>query len=258
MPSEITPASLPLSTREGEAAQAQFSTSDYGSVGDQRPYQIVFPSYPAPKFLSRYAYLNDALRECGTLCQLKGQPFRLIKWGARVPCYPCRGRKSSNELPGFKIRSPGALEGFPNCTPIADFSPHGSTLVYGPDGQPKLVGGPNFVITRTPNPAAEFVNYKAQIPKRYLEAVKSAQYLADATGKNTYLCSSLGADCGKDKKLVPIVYVQPGGLVKRYRSDLALKNGVPDSEVAATTVTEAEFRELLRESEGRTRLGQGA
>jgi hypothetical protein len=258
MPSELTKASLPLSTREGEAYESQFSTSDYGSVGDQRPYQIVQPSYPAPRFLSRHAYLANGLRECSTLCQTTGQPFRLVKWGARVPCYPCKSGKRSNELPGFKIHSPGALAGYPEATPIADFNPRGSTIVYGPDGQPKLVGAPNFVISRTPNPPNMFVDYKTPIGKRYLEAVKSAQYISNATGKNTYLCSSLGADCGRNKKLVPIVYVQPGGLVKRYRSDLVLPNSIPGSQVAATPVTEAEFRELLRESEGRTRLGQGA
>lgn len=131
------PSSPNLGTREGEAYEAQFSTSDYGRVGDQRPYQIVFPSYPAPKFLSRYQYLADALRECDTLCQLKGQPFRLMKWGGPYPCYPCRASKVGKPLPSMRIHSPGALEGFPEATPVADFKPTGTRIVYGPDGSPK-------------------------------------------------------------------------------------------------------------------------
>ncbi len=259
MPSTLSQEPLRLSTREGEAYESQFSTSDYGRVGDQRPYQIVYPSYPAPKFLSRYAYLKDALRECGTLCQLTGKPFRLVKWGARVPCYPCRAKKTLNSLPSLRIHSPGAIEGFPNATPVADFRPQTSTIVYGPDGQPKLVGAPNFVVTRTPNPWAEF-SFPEPLQQRYAEAVRTAQYIANTTGRNAYLCSSLGGDCNtrNPKKWVPVVYVDPGGLIRRYHSDLTLPNSIPGSAVATNPVTENEFRELLRESAGASRLGQGA
>jgi hypothetical protein len=255
MPSTLTKASLPLSTREGEAAQAQFSVDDYGRVGDQRPYQIVYPSYTAPKFLSRFAYLKDALRECGTLCQTTGQPFRLVKWGSRVPCYPCRARKSVNRLPSLRIHSAGALDGHPSAMPIADFHPGGRNVVYNAQGQAVAVGAPNYVVTRTPNPNAEFYNPRP-LSQRYAEAVNSAVYLANATGRNTYLCSSMGGDCNNAsmKKLTPIVYVEPGGLVRRYHKDLSIPNSRPGSITGTGVVTEAEFRELLRESEGRSTL----
>ena len=259
MPSTLSPSALPLGTREGEARQAQFSTSDYGRVGDQRPYQIVYPSYPAPQFLSQFAYLSDALRECGTLCQLTGKPFRLIKWGSRVPCYPCRGKKSLNALPSFRIHSPGALEGFPDAAPIADFKPQGSTLIYGPDGQAKIVGAPNFIVTRTPNRWGMF-SFPGPLPQRYLEAVQTAQYLAKDTGRNTFLCSSFGGACGNrsTKQWLPVVYVDPGGIVRRYPNELVLPNSPEGSITATTAVTENEFRELLRESAGASRLGHGA
>lgn len=246
---------LNLSTREGEAYESQFSTRDYGRVGDQRPYQIVFPSYPAPKFLSRYAYLTDALRECGTLCQLTGKPFRLVKWGARVPCYPCRARKTTNSLPSMRLHSPGALEGFPDAVPVADFRPSTGTLVYGPDGQPKLVGAPNFIVSSSPFPRSELVKFNP-LPQRYKEAVQSAQYLAETTGKNTFLCSSMSGDCNtrNPKQWVPVVYVQPGGLVRRYPADLSLPNSPTGSITATTTVSESEFRELVRESAGASKL----
>jgi hypothetical protein len=254
-----------LATREGESYDAQFSTSDYGAVGDQRPYQIVMPNYPAPRFLARFAQLDAALRECGTLCQLTGQPYRLIKWGSRLPCYPCRGKKRTNMLPGIRvIQSPGAIAGFPNALPIADFSPRGSTIVYGPDGQPKLVGAPNFRVSRTPNPPENFVDWSTPLPQRYVEAVNTAQYLARATGKSAYICSSFGADCQRPDaagmKWKPVVYVQPGGLVQRYRADLppGRATSAKGSTSMTTTVTENEFRELLRESAGGSLLGQGA
>jgi hypothetical protein len=254
-----------LATREGESYDAQFSTNDYGAVGDQRPYQIVQPSYPAPRWLSRFTQLDAALRECGTLCQLTGQPFRLVKWGSRLPCYPCRAKKRTNMLPGLRaIQSPGAIAGFPSAQPIADFTPHGSTIVYGPDGQPKLVGAPNFRVSRTPTPPENFVDWSTPLPQRYVEAVKTAQYLASATGKSSYICSSFGAHCDRPgaagMKWTPVVYVQPGGLVRRYHSDLPTgrATSTKGSTSLVNDVTPDEFRELLRESAGATLLGQGA
>jgi hypothetical protein len=265
MASEFTDLPAFLATREGEAYNAQYSTNDYGNVGDQRPYQVVFPGYPAPKWLSRFAYLKDALRECGTLCQLTGQPFRLVKWGSRLPCYPCRGRKRTNELPGLKIISPGALRGFPHAQPVADFHPTTGTIVYDKRGQPKIVGQPNFMVSRTPTPPENYVNFDTPMPVRYQEAVHTAQYLANATGKNSYICSSMGASCkvkgrpGTNMKWKPLVYVSPGGLVARYPHDLRLRgaSSVKGSTTAINPVTTDEFRGLLRESAGASRLGQG-
>lgn len=253
---------LNLSTAAGESAQAQFSTRDYGFVGDQRPYQIVMPTYAAPKFLSRFQYLDEALRECSTLCQLKGKPFRLVKWGSKVPCYPCKARKRVDRLPSMRLHTTGALEGYPEATPIADFTPNGTQApvarVYGPDGQPKVVGGRNFIVTSSPYPQSELVR-NGPLPQRYLEAVKTAQYLASTTGKNTFLCSSTGGDCNtrNPKAWVPVVYVQPGGLVRRYHTDLVLPNSPYGSQVATTNVTEDEFKELLRQSAGGSRMAWG-
>lgn len=250
-----------LATREGEAAQAQFSTNDYGRVGDQRPYQIVDPAYPAPKWLARFVNLKDALRECGTLCQLKGRPFRLMKWGGRRPCLPCKSHQHPR-LSGFRIRSPGALAGYPGAKPVADVHPNGTSIVYDANGQPQLVGTPNFIVTRTPDAPSNFVR-DTPLPVRYQEAVYTAQRLAGATGHNAFICSSMGASCkkpGKASKWTPMVYVSPGGLVKRYRHDLRLPgaHSVHGSTVATTAVTPDEFRELIRQSGGRSRLGQGA
>jgi hypothetical protein len=261
MASEYTDLPKFMATREGEAYTSQFSTNDYGEVGDQRPYQVVMPGYPAPRFLSRFQELSRALNECGTLCQLTGKPFRLVKWGSRLPCYPCRAKKSSNKLPNIRMVSPGALHGYPSAQPIADFHPTGGTIVYT-NGQPKLIGAPNFKITRNPNQPDSFVHWDTPLPQRYVEAVKTAQYIANSTGENAYLCSSMGASCkSRDaKKWVPVVYASPGGLVRRYAQGLPLPKGVksaPGSTNIVNPVTEDEFRELVRESAGRTRLGQG-
>jgi hypothetical protein len=252
-----------MATREGEAYSSTFSPEDYGRVGDQRPYQIVYPSYPAPKFLQSFVRLDEALRECGTLCQLTGKPFRLVKWGARLPCYPCRSHKRLSRLPSLRINTPGALEGFPDAQPVADFSPSTGTVVYGADGQPRLVGQPNFHVTRKHCPEGfhkNFVNFDTPLPVRYREAVQTAQYIANDAGTNAYICSSMGADCKNGPtRWLPVVYAQPGGLVKRYPTPMKLgaAQSAPGSQNIVAPVTEADFRELLRESYGRTRLGQG-
>jgi hypothetical protein len=247
-----------LSTREGEAYDSQFSTRDYGRVGDQRPFQIVFPAYPAPKFLSRFVYLRDALRECGTLCQLTGKPFRLVKWGSRVPCYPCGPKKRTNSLPSVRIHSPGALAGHPDATPIADFKTN-STFVYGSDGQPKRVEDPRFIISSAPFPNSMLANDRP-LPQRYMEAVRGAQLIASNTGRNMFLCSSMGGHCDTRnmKDWLPVVYVQPGGLVRRFPTELVLPRSPEGSITAITDVSEGEFRELLRESAGASRLAWGA
>lgn len=254
-----------LATREGEAHQANFSTNDYGRSGDQRPYQIVQPAYPAPQWLARFVNLKDALRTCDTLCQLKGKPFRLMKWGGPKKCFPCARNQKRFKVSGLRVVSPGALKGYPGAQPVAEFNPSGGNIVYGEDGAPQLVGQPNFVVTRTPNPPSEFMR-KTPMSMRYQEAVYTAQRLAGATGHNAYICSSMGANCkvkgkkGTNTKWTPMVYVSPGGLVKRYPHDLRLPGAtsVHGSQVATTSVTPDEFRELVRQSEGRTRLAYGA
>lgn len=265
MASERSYSDIPafLGTREGEAYESNFSTADYGREGSQRPYQVVFPSYPAPKFLGQFAYLDDAMRECSTLCRLYGKPFRLVKWGSPLPCYPCRKPKHFNKLPAVKkIVSPGALEGFPEAKPICDIYPTGSCIVYGDDGRPHRVGSRAFRVVHAPSNSRNFVDFSTTLPQRYVEAVKTAQYLAKTTGKNAYLCSSTGASCkGRDpSKWVPMIYVSPGGLVRRYPRELEIPLGVHSAQGSTTVinpVTPETFRELVRQSMGRTRLGQG-
>lgn len=248
------------SSAQSEAAQAQFSTSDYGAVGDQRPYQIVYPAYGAPKFLSTFVYYRDALRECDTLCRLTGRPFRLVRWGSPVPCMPCRGKINDNRLPGLKaIYSAGALKGFPEAQPVADVGPEGLRIVYGADGSPRLVGKPNFFVARSPVSRQKLIGNRKETAD-YFTAVRSAVEMTRREGRPTFVCSSFGASCGgPNQRAVPVVYVQPGGLVNRYSEDgLGYFAGSAGDEIQVTPVSPTWFRELVDESRGATRLGQGA
>jgi len=243
-----------LKSAEAEAAQSNFSVSDYGREGDNRPYQVLRPAYPAPEFLQRFNRLEDALQECKTLCHLEGKPFRVVRWertgsGARkpVPCHPCASRARFSRFP--RLRDSGCLDGFDSAVPIAEIHPDGRRIVYECDGSPKIVGQSDYVVSRIPFPEEHQFE---TLPQRYLEAVKSAQVLARRRGTRAYICSSFGQPCTRrNKKLwVPVVYVQPGGLRERYDTTLT-------GTVTVTPVSPAYFRELLAESRGATFLGQG-
>lgn len=243
-----------MPSAEAEAAQADFSIEDYGREGDNRPYQVLRPAYPAPEFLQRFSTLEQALRECETLCRLEGRPFRVVRWGrigsgsrGGVPCAPCARQKPVNRFP--RLQTSGCLNGFEDAVPIAEIHPDGRRIVYDCDGSPKIVGRSDYVVAHTPFPR----EYELQtLPQRYLTAVKSAQLLARRRGRRAYVCSSFGAPCTKrNKKLwVPVVYVQPGGLRERYDS---LGTGT----VMVNPVSPAYFKELLAESRGASFLGQG-
>lgn len=240
-------------TAESDAENAQASIEDYGKA-DDGPYQVVNPAYPAPQWLGRFIALGPALRECDTLCTLKGRPFRVVRWGREgsgnrggIPCATCA---SHARIPRWPRRlGAGFLRGFPRAMPVAEARPGGQWVVYDSSGNPKLVGEPSYVVSHTPFPRF----YEPEVyPQRYLEAVKTAQVFANQTGKRAYLCSSFGADCeGKRKTWIPVVYVDPGGLDHRY-------SNVRENEVLVTPVSSEHFQELVERSRGGTYLGQGA
>lgn len=242
---------------EAAAADSMFSIDDYGKNQDG-PYQIVQPSYPAPRFLERYVSLGKALRECQTLCALEGRPYRVVRWGREgagarggVPCAPC-ARKTRARISRFPRRGrgcAGCLDGFPGAQPIAEFQPGGRRIVYDGCGVPHIVGKPNYIVSHTPFPRV----YRREVyAQRYLQAVGTAHLLAAQTGRRVYLCSGFNADCTTDGgRLVPVVYVEPGGLTKADPN-------IPTGQVGVTPVSPAYFRELVAQSRGATYLPQEA
>jgi hypothetical protein len=249
-----------LTVQQREAQNEAFSINDYGSVGDQRPYQIVRPAYPAPQFMNKFMYLNQALRECQTLCEDQGRPFRLVKWGKRIPCSGCNRARTApgGKLPSFTVRalnglsglgcgcaskSGPALQGFPDAQVVADVKPSGQTIIYGPGGAPQLVGAPNYVITT--DPMGVEIDPKKQLPKRYLEAVQSAQILAERVGKRVYICSAMG--CKGMKGAIPVVYVNPGGIARANPLERGNANVI-------NKVSPEHFQQLIAESRGASYL----
>lgn len=248
---------------QGQAAYETASVQDYGCDGDQRPYQIVSPAYPAPQFLRSFTYLTEALRECQTLCQSTGQPFRLVKWGSRIPCRPCRRRKiGDNRLPSLRFRgshveSRGALAGYPEALPIMDATAKGS-VVFGPNGEEVSIGSPDFRIW-VPDVSPNVLVNPQPLPADYMEAIRGGEYLASRTGRRAFICSSFGADCkGRDpRKWVPVVYVQPGGLARRYPDDLdptGWGSSVAGSTAISQVITPEMFQQLLALSDGGSNL----
>jgi hypothetical protein len=251
-----------LFTAEAAAAQAMPSIDDYGK-DNSGPYQIVQPAYPAPVWLNQFVSLIPALRECSTLCTLQGKPFRVMSWNREgagraggVPCGPCGNRARIPRWPRRVLlngsKGPGCLDGFEAALPVAEVRPGGQWIVYDCRGNETLVGSPNYVVSHTPFPRL----YEKEVyPQRYLEAVKTAEYLASTSGRRTFVCSSFGAKCNGGRG-TPVVYVDPGGYRQRY--DDVPANGVPSNALTVRTVSPGYFKELVMESAGGTYLGQGA
>jgi len=243
-----------------DAQQGQFTVYDYERSGDTRPYQVVMPAYGAPKFLKTFMNLKDGLRECSTLCRLHGRPFRLMKWGSKYPCLPCGFRPKTNQLPSFHITSRGALQGYPEAVPVAEVHPTKGVSVFGPQGGEMRVGAPSYTASTVPFPPGTPTPMNP-INQNYLQAVQTAQYLAGRTGRRSYVCAGFGSECKVTKDFIPVVYVDPGAVVRRYPEGLPMGDdavSTPGSTSITTPVSPEVFQELLRQSQGATRLGQGA
>ncbi len=243
-----THARVPLNSARAESAQAQFSVSDYGYVGDQQPYQIIQPSYPAPRWMGRYMDMKQALRECRTLCRLEGRPFRLVKWGKPVqsPCKTC-SPKPENKLPNVRIQGVvRGLDGAPLVAiPVADISAKGQVKIYGADGKAKPAAKKQWIVNQHPR----FRGLHKVTTRSYYEAVRAAEYLASHTGRRAYVCNT--ARCKVNPKLyVPVTYAQPGGLNP-------MNPNIPTGTTTVSPVTPQHFQELVEESRGGTFYGQG-
>lgn len=255
------------------AAQAGFSVDDYGKENGG-PYQVVMPAYGAPQWLSRFAALGPALRECGTLCKLRGLPFRAVRWGregsgmrggipcaacarttpnpARFPrplegCQSCRGgrggrgcRACAAGVGCASCRGAGYIPGYPDAHPIAEFRPNGQRLVFNNQGIAQLVGRPNYAVSHNPFPRL----YRPEkYSQNYLDAVSTAQAYAAGSGKRAFVCT--GPLASNNSKIgVPVGYVDPD-----------VGNRIP---ATVTPVSQQYFQELVAESLGRSYLGQGA
>jgi hypothetical protein len=210
--------------------QEQIPVTNDDYAGD-RPYQIIQPAYPAPKFLQSFSDLKSALRECKTLCRLEGKPFRVVRWGRSgsgaaggISCGPCRGARPTSRFPSEGLS--GCLHGYPDATPIAEIQPDGQRIVFDAQGRPQVVGKPNYVVSANPFPRM----YSPRAPTQtYLNAIRTAEYLA-GSGQKAYIATKEG---------VPVGYVAPGN-------------------AAVQSISKQHFRELLAQSKGASFLGKGA
>jgi hypothetical protein len=241
---------------EAEASHnSDFSIDDYGGSEEgggpaRGPFQIVEPTYPAPKFLKLYRYLDQALRECQTLCTLRGRPYRVVRWGREgsgarggIPCKTCGPTAGGARF----TRIPCAGCAAETAKPLAEMRPNGQKLVFDNAGRAHLVGKPDYVVSRNPFPRT----YNPRQPvKNYMDAVMTGQALASRIGERVFICSGFGADC-KQEIGVPVVYVDPGGLVRRYQDN-------PTGTVETNPVSEAYFQELVAEGRGRSYLPWGS
>lgn len=251
------------------ARDSTFSIDDYG-YGPPGPYQIMEPTYPAPKWLGQYTNLTKALQECQTLCTLKGRPYRVVRWGREgsgnaggIPCKTCKPMPGGSRFPRHAPCACAGGRGFAGCDcgfsggsvagrgvrPLAEFRPGGEKLVFDAQGNAHVVGRPNYTVSKNPFPRTYDPRQPTQL---YTDAVRTGQILANRDDQRVFICSDFAADCkAAAGRAIPVVYVDPGGFAPRYPDDL-------QGTVIVNPVSEAYFQELVAEGRGRSKLGWGS
>ena len=194
-------------------AAGSYSTFDSGCRGDI--FAVSPVAYPAPGWLQEYFDLATAMRVATQTCALQQGKCYVVKRSSTLP--RCGQRCGRGECDVRGPFSPGlaSADAFPdavrreveaNWQPVAAATPAGPAIVAegcvlplwqrvfsnGPL-EPLLVQGPS---------------------QTYQAAVRAAMWIADHE-KRTRLVYGWG-ETGKP---VPLVYVQPGGLVRSARRE---------------------------------------
>lgn len=194
-------------------AAGSYSTFDSGCRGDI--FAVSPRIYPAPGWLQEYFDIATAMREATKTCALEQGTCYVVKRSATLP--RCGQRRGRGECGPNGPYSPGfaGVAAFPDAVrreveagwqPVAAATPEGPAIVAegcvlpiwqrifsnGPL-EPLLVQGPS---------------------QTYQAAVRAAMWIADHE-KQTRLVYGWG----EKGRPVPLVYVQPGGLVRSARRE---------------------------------------
>lgn len=191
-------------------SEGSYSTSDSGGRGDI--FALAPRVYPVPGYLKEYEDLRTALRVAVDTCTLQQGVCWVLKRDRdrRKPacgqpsCGPCHKPAAA---PGSLAEFEGEFNRTQETTasawkPVAAVTEQGVSVIAKGCVLPFWqriffnTGADHF--TRQPPSAT------------YRAAVRAAMVLADKQRRTRVVC----AECPRTKRVVPLVYVQPGGLVK--------------------------------------------
>lgn len=188
-------------------ANGSYSTSDDGGSGDI--FALVPRIYPVPDYLAEYFDLGQALRVATNTCVLQQGKCWVIKRSSTLPRVgqrcgrgECQWRsRNSPGLSGLGADLSALRAGRSGGTPIALVTSKGLAAVRDDEVLP---------LWRAVFRVSEDQHFIVQGPSQtYSAAVRAAMWLANHSGKR-----KLVYGMGQRGRPVPMVYVEPGGLVR--------------------------------------------
>lgn len=214
------------------------------AASDQIPalYQVVQETGAGPRFLTSWDTLEAALRDCRSLNERTGNPFKTILWGSGTPCQRCSIKelqfKKDNKLPSF-IYHPAAIANYPEALPISAVYNHGTEVIFTPDGGAVNTALQGFAVADVgaiqSNPPAK--------QHRYWEAAAIAKHRAAQSNKKQYITATIKTKAGR--KTVPVSVVHPRRV--RQLSGFGAVETMLNPIISA--VPPAEFQYLVRISQ---------
>jgi hypothetical protein len=202
-----------------------------------RLYQIVQETAVGPKFLTSWDTLEAAMRDCRSLNERTGNPFKAILWGHGTPCQMCSPRqrqfKKDNILPSFVYHS-GGVRNYPEALPISAVYNHGTEVVFLPDGTGTATGLGNFEVSLSAIRRGPSVRY------RYWDAIEAGKRLAASQGKRVFVHANVKSRAGG--KSLPVASINPTLNGLQGLGDYSLNPII-------SPVTPDEFQELITMSQ---------
>lgn len=224
-----------------------YSTSDWGCVGDT--IAIAPRVFPLPDFVREYQGWSAALQEATDTCVLQNGVCWLLKPSQIKPRF---GQESDGGCPGCRGPGPTGFagltrttqgvrmqQGLPRRTDLRSWKP---TAVVTPEGVAAIKNGAVLPLWQR--------IYKFAPPERlvmapagldYTSAVRGAQVLSTRTGRPMVV----GGE--KDGRTIPMIYVEPGGLVRGVNG---VRNPVKGWETDTYEMDSFEVRQAFAASRG--------
>lgn len=242
-------------------SNGSYSTSDWGCVGDT--IALSPRVYPVPGYLREYTDWAKALVEATDPCVLQNGVCWILKAEDQLPRF---GQESDGGCPG--CRGPGPI-GFDGLGELGKY-PRSRRRSMGPtrpfpgavmrqvqrNWRPVGVATLQGLAKVTPEGAVLplwqriwRINAPARLAANsssltYQAAVRAAQVISQRLGKPLVV----GAD--RDGRVIPVTYVEPGGLVRTYPP----KRGW---ETSAYSMTPLEVRQAFLASRGGSLMPHG-
>lgn len=193
---------MDLSTRDLlDYSDGAYSTSDYGCVGDN--IGIASRIYPAPDYLREYTSWQRALVEASDTCALQQGVCWVLTPSQQALRY---GQENNGGCPGCQGPGPTGMSGLRGLgdVPVAVVSSSGTTLL-------PVRGFPVPTLWQK-NPHIEPPNrlVMARAGRLYRGAVYAAQYISRKLGRPQVV------NAIQNGRVIPVTYVEPGGLVRTY------------------------------------------